>query len=156
MAELKTPHVSSLPFWSLPGVQRCWVCSSATQCSEERLFRRIHTTTVLKTQWLNRGTGLFDPFLGRGLCWMQKELENLRWKMENRNERQNLWSSKFWGKRSNYLSTTGWFSPMTLFPSAQGLSFCQYSEFSLSYYKPTSLNQGSNLGLFLCSHSSKS
>lgn len=48
--------------------------SSATQRSEERLFRKTHKPTVLNAQWLNTGTALFDPFLGGGLCWMQKEV----------------------------------------------------------------------------------
>lgn len=74
VADLKSPWVSSLPFCSLPGVQRCCMHGSAMQCSEERLFRKIHTPTVLNAQWLNRGTAQFDPFLGRGLCWMQEEV----------------------------------------------------------------------------------
>jgi len=44
------------------------------QCSEKR-FRKIHVSTVINAQWLNRNRGiaLCGPLLGKGLCWMQKE-----------------------------------------------------------------------------------
>lgn len=60
VADLKIPWVSSLPLCSLPGVQRCCMHSSATQCSEKRLFGKIHTPAALNPQRLNRGTALFD------------------------------------------------------------------------------------------------
>lgn len=51
--------------------------------------------------------------------------------MENRNERENLWSSEFLERRSSHFSTTGWFSPMTVFVCSRLINFVSAGESSL-------------------------
>lgn len=71
----KSESSMTLTSLSLPGAQRCCMHSSTMQCSEKK-FKKIHVPTIINAQWLNRnrGTALFGPLLGKGLCCMQKEV----------------------------------------------------------------------------------